>query len=70
MVRATVPTDGEKADPTKWPTDINTDYMSQTETTEQAMAGDLRFASGKKPIYDGSPGEVAGGEASGTSPNE
>jgi len=49
MVRPTPPSKGEKADPTTWPTDITTDCVSQTDTSDQALASDLNFATGKKP---------------------
>lgn len=68
MARATVPTSGEKADPTKWPAEINADYISRTVTTDQDIASDLVFASGKKPVYDGSPGAVYNFVKSGRSP--
>lgn len=68
MVRATTPTNGEKADPTAWPTDITNDYLSQTETTNQNIASNLIFASGKAPSYDGSPAAQYRFVRAGTSP--
>ncbi len=68
MARATAPVTGAKADPTLWPTAINTDYVSQTETTNQNMASNLIFASGKAPSYDGSPAAQYRFVQAGTSP--
>ena len=66
MARATAPTTGAKADPTLWPTAINTDYVSQTDTNAQTVGGDLAIAGNL--TVTGSYTFGAHGLASGSSP--
>lgn len=61
MARASTVSDGEKAKAAQLNAVVN-DYVSQTDTTEQDMASDLQYASGKRPNFGFE------GTGSGTSP--